>query len=239
MKKYIINLLPALALAFTLGACSDDEKTDSTVHHIIYMNMQGDEMEEVAVGFKYEDPGCMPTYMGKDYSANMVVTGLDAVDTSKPGLYGITYRCATPDGVKATAQRTVAVCNPDAAVKISGTYITAVGTKCVDANGKEQTFTKSAVSVTQLATGLFSVSDLLGGYNAAMKAANTPTGSSDEIEALLLVADDGSFKPYSVNIAGKEVALDNFSDTSYDAKKGVLTWKVTYQGNTYTIVLNK
>ena len=90
-----------------------------------------------------------------------------------------------------------------------------------------------------MAIGLFSVSDLLGGYNAAMKAANTPTGSSDEIEALLLVADDGSFKPYSVNIAGKEVPLDNFSDTSYDAKKGVLTWKVTYQGNTYTIVLNK
>ena len=122
---------------------------------------------------------------------------------------------------------------------MAGTYITVTGTKCVDTNGKEQTFTKSTVSVSQLASGLFMVSDLLGGYNAAMKAANTPTGSSDEIEAMLLVADDGSFKPYSVNIAGKEVALDNFSDTSFDAKNGVLTWKVAYQGNTYTIVLNR
>ncbi len=51
MKKYIINLLPTLALVFALGACSDDEKTDSSVHHIIYMNMQGEDVEEVAEGF--------------------------------------------------------------------------------------------------------------------------------------------------------------------------------------------
>ena len=239
MNKYIINLLPALALVVGLSACGDESFTDSKVTPIVLMDMAGDAMIEVAVGATYNDPGCTATYMGKDYTAKMEVDGLDAVNTNAPGLYPINYSCTTPDGYTYEAQRVVAVCNPKVKYKAAGTFFTAAGTKRVDANGVEQTYAKSVVNVTQLASGLVKVDDLLGGYYQAMKATGQPTADAVTIQALLLMAEDGTFQPYSVKANGAPVQLDAFSNATFNAKKGVFTWTLTYKGDTYNIVLNR
>lgn len=239
MNKYIINLLPALALVVGLSACGDESFTDSKVTPIVLMDMAGDAMIEVALGATYQDPGCTATYMGKDYTAKMEVDGLDAVNTNAPGLYPINYSCTTPDGYTYEAQRVVAVCNPKVKYKAAGTFFTAAGTKRVDTNGVEQTYAKSVVNVTQLASGLVKVDDLLGGYYQAMKATGQPTADAVTIQALLLMDEDGTFQPYSVKANGAPVQLDAFSNATFNAKKGVFTWTVTYKGDTYNIVLNR
>ena len=239
MNKYIINLLPALALVMGLSACGDESFTDSKVTPIVLMDMAGDATIEVALGATYQDPGCTATYMGKDYTAKMEVDGLDAVNTNAPGLYPINYSCTTPDGYTYEAQRVVAVCNPKVKYKAAGTFFTAAGTKRVDANGVEQTYAKSVVNVTQLASGLVKVDDLLGGYYQAMKTTGQPTADAVTIQALLLMAEDGTFQPYSVKANGTPVQLDAFSNATFNAKKGVFTWTVTYKGDTYNIVLNR
>jgi len=239
MNKYIINLLPALALVVGLSACGDESFTNSKVTPIVLMDMAGDATIEVALGATYQDPGCTATYMGKDYTAKMEVDGLDAVNTNAPGLYPINYSCTTPDGYTYEAQRVVAVCNPKVKYKAAGTFFTAAGTKRVDANGVEQTYAKSVVNVTQLASGLVKVDDLLGGYYQAMKATGQPTADAVTIQALLLMAEDGTFQPYSVKANGAPVQLDAFSNATFNAKKGVFTWTLTYKGDTYNIVLNR
>ena len=239
MNKYIINLLPALALVVGLSACGDESFTDSKVTPIVLMDMAGDATIEVALGATYQDPGCTATYMGKDYTAKMEVDGLDAVNTNAPGLYPINYSCTTPDGYTYEAQRVVAVCNPKVKYKAAGTFFTAAGTKRVDAHGVEQTYAKSVVNVTQLASGLVKVDDLLGGYYQAMKATGQPTADAVTIQALLLMAEDGTFQPYSVKANGAPVQLDAFSNATFTAKKGVFTWTLTYKGDTYNIVLNR
>ena len=239
MNKYIINLLPALALVMGLSACGDESFTDSKVTPIVLMDMAGDATIEVALGATYQDPGCTATYMGKDYTAKMEVDGLDAVNTNAPGLYPINYSCTTPDGYTYEAQRVVAVCNPKVKYKAAGTFFTAAGTKRVDANGVEQTYAKSVVNVTQLASGLVKVDDLLGGYYQAMKTTGQPTADAVTIQALLLMDEDGTFQPYSVKANGTPVQLDAFSNATFNAKKGVFTWTVTYKGDTYNIVLNR
>ena len=239
MNKYIINLLPALALVVGLSACGDESFTDSKVTPIVLMDMAGDATIEVALGATYQDPGCTATYMGKDYTAKMEVDGLDAVNTNAPGLYPINYSCTTPDGYTYEAQRVVAVCNPKVKYKAAGTFFTAAGTKRVDANGVEQTYAKSVVNVTQLASGLVKVDDLLGGYYQAMKATGQPTADAVTIQALLLMAEDGTFQPYSVKANGAPVQLDAFSNATFNAKKGVFIWTLTYKGDTYNIVLNR
>ena len=239
MNKYIINLLPALALVVGLSACGDESFTDSKVTPIVLMDMAGDATIEVALGATYQDPGCTATYMGKDYTAKMEVDGLDAVNTNAPGLYPINYSCTTPDSYTYEAQRVVAVCNPKVKYKAAGTFFTAAGTKRVDANGVEQTYAKSVVNVTQLASGLVKVDDLLGGYYQAMKTTGQPTADAVTIQALLLMAEDGTFQPYSVKANDAPVQLDAFSNATFNAKKGVFTWTVTYKGDTYNIVLNR
>lgn len=239
MNKYIINLLPALALVVGLSACGDESFTDSKVTPIVLMDMAGDATIEVALGATYQDPGCTATYMGKDYTAKMEVDGLDAVNTNAPGLYPINYSCTTPDGYTYEAQRVVAVCNPKVKYKAAGTFFTAAGTKRVDANGVEQTYAKSVVNVTQLASGLVKVDDLLGGYYQAMKTTGQPTADAVTIQALLLMDEDGTFQPYSVKANGAPVQLDAFSNATFNAKKGVFTWTLIYKGDTYNIVLNR
>ena len=239
MNTYIINLVPALALLMGLSACGDESFTDSKVTPIVLMDMAGDATIEVALGATYQDPGCTATYMGKDYTAKMEVDGLDAVNTNAPGLYPINYSCTTPDGYTYEAERVVAVCNPKVKYKAAGTFFTAAGTKRVDANGVEQTYAKSVVNVTQLASGLVKVDDLLGGYYQAMKATGQPTADAVTIQALLLMDEDGTFQPYSVKANGAPVQLDAFSNATFNAKKGVFTWTLTYKGDTYNIVLNR
>ena len=109
----------------------------------------------------------------------------------------------------------------------------------MDANGVEQTYAKSVVNVTQMASGLVKVDDLLGGYYQAMKTTGQPTADAVTIQALLLMDEDGTFQPYSVKANGTPVQLDAFSNATFNAKKGVFTWTVTYKGDTYNIVLNR
>ena len=72
-----------------------------------------------------------------------------------------------------------------------------------------------------------------------MKATGQPTADAVTIQALLLMAEDGTFQPYSVKANGTPVQLDAFSNATFNAKKGVFTWTLTYKGDTYNIVLNR
>lgn len=239
MKIHITKLLPVLAICFAFAACGDEEVTDSKSNPVVLMGLNGKSSVEVQYGTTYKDAGCSATFMGKDYSDNIVVEGLDDIDTNDPGTYSITYACKAPDGFVYSAERTVVVCNPQVKYSAAGTFSTQAGTKRVAADGTEKTFTRSLVTVTKVASGLFSVNDLLGGFYAAMEAAGTPVDNPVTISALLLMEKDGTFKPYSVKANRKPATLDAFTDAKYNVDKGEFTWTITYKGDTYNIVMKK
>lgn len=233
-KSIIFGWLCALCLgAATLTSCEEEELTDSRLTYYAVLDMQGDAFTIAPVGQPYVDAGCKATMQGEDYSDHVVATGVEDVDVNTPGFYYITYTAVNADGFEATAQRTVAVCDPTVTTDISGTYTTAEGTY-------RQTSAKTdypgyTVKVRKDAPGIFYVSDILGGYYDQRAG----YGSSYAMRGYLIIGADGSLDILSGDVAGWGDSYEAFDQASYDPATGTISYHVVYAGMDFYVVLTK
>lgn len=162
MKK--INLLIA-ALAFVgLTSCDYDGSDDAKVTKYVTIELTGGNQTLVPVGSEYTDPGYTATEGTEDVTSKVVVSG-DQVDPDKVGIYNVTYSAKNVDGFAAEVTRTVLVYDPSVTTDITGTYTVERGDGF---NGDEGIFSSNSivgnsVTLTQLAPGLYSISDWWGG----------------------------------------------------------------------------
>lgn len=163
MKK--INLLIA-ALAFVgLTSCDYDGSDDAKVTKYVTIELTGGNQTLVPVGSEYTDPGYTATEGTEDVTSKVVVSG-DQVDPDKVGIYNVTYSAKNVDGFAAEVTRTVLVYDPAITTDITGTYTVEKGEDLYP--DQSDFFTRyvikgNTVTLTQLAKGLYSISDWWGG----------------------------------------------------------------------------
>lgn len=168
MKKVIYSLAVMFALVgFT--SCDYDSKDDAKITYYVSIELEGDEVLQVPVGTEFVDPGYKAIENGEDVTSKVVVGG-DEVDADQVGIYHVTYSAKNVDGFSKSVSRTVVVYNPDVTTNISGTYT-------VEANTLPRSVNGNPVTLTELAPGLYSISDWWGGlydvtigYGAAYRA---------------------------------------------------------------------
>lgn len=104
MKKIFIYLSVFSAMFFM--AC-DAEETDgvSLVTNYATVNIIGNRTTVINVGDAYSDPGATSEISGSP--AEYITSG--SVDSSKPGVYTLTYETINADGFPASARRVVVV----------------------------------------------------------------------------------------------------------------------------------
>lgn len=166
MKKII--LFSFLALAFLAG-CTQKDIVDtadqvgiSKVTYYPILTLKGDLYVTVSSGSAFTDAGATAVAG----STSVPVTTSGTVDTSKPGVYVVTYTATNKDGFSASALRYVIVYSTDASAAsndFSGSYARTT-------NGSVATWTK-------LAPGVYKVFNPGGapGTNLTVIAFN-PTG---------------------------------------------------------------
>ena len=112
MKKnifYIMLLLLTSAVSFT--SCDDDSSAGVTsITYYPVLTLKGDATIYADKGAAFTDPGCAGDLNGEDISSQLKVTG--TVDTSKSGIYTLTYSATNADGFSASVSRTVIVTDP-------------------------------------------------------------------------------------------------------------------------------
>ena len=159
MKK--INLLIA-ALAFVgLTSCDYDGSDDAKVTKYVTIELTGGNQTLVPVGSEYTDPGYTATEGTEDVTSKVVVSG-DQVNPDKVGIYS----AKNVDGFAAEVTRTVLVYDPAITTDITGTYTVEKGEDLYP--DQSDFFTRyvingNTVTLTQLAPGLYSISDWWGG----------------------------------------------------------------------------
>lgn len=119
MKKIFLITLVA---AFALCSCEDEtSKGVSFVTSYPIIDVIGDQALTVPLNGTYADAGCTATEDEVDITSKVVTTG--SVNTSKAGVYTITYTVANKDGYSKSSNRYVGVITPAAAaMDISGVY---------------------------------------------------------------------------------------------------------------------
>lgn len=228
MKKIFFYSLLAIA-AFTMSACSSDpEYSDSHVEYYPVMTMLGDAFVENPIGQTYNDAGCKASLGTEDYTSKITTTGLDEIDVNTPGIYTITYSAANDKYpvLNAVVTRTVAVCDPTITTDISGTYTLQNGSYRLY-NGNTTGFSGYTVKLTKVASGIFSVSDLMGGWYDQRAG----YGGKYAMKGYVQLQKDNSLVILSGHVAGWG---DDFNEDAeenggkYDPETGEIQWAVSY-----------
>lgn len=223
MKRIIYNFLLLCSLTVAFTACDDETSQDnSKVTYYPIVSLKGDTYATVPVGGTYEEAGCSAEIGGKDVSADVKVSG--SVDTSKPGLYSLTYTAVNEDGFSASVSRTVAVYDPTPSAIMSGAWYTTAASYRVSA-GKTTAYGDTyPIIIYQVEPGEFYVSDFLGGWYDQRAA----YGSDYAMVGKFKLNSDNSITMEESSIAGWGDSLVNLHDGKYDPATKQISWDAEY-----------
>ncbi len=230
MKKIFYIAFCALS-AIAFGSCQNittDGVTGITYYPVI--TLEGDSQIIVQKGTQYNEPGYTAVLNGEDVTASVeVATNLN---TSKSGVYSVTYKCVNSDGFSATASRKVIVLDLKDAVE--GLYLTSADSY----RDREGAITKYGSSfeilVTNNGDGTYSCDDLLGGYycqrqNYGTKYALAGTFSLD---------GSGNVKYISSFLSGWGDSATDMTGT-FNAETNTFDICTVYAGMNFYVIMTK
>ena len=229
MKKiYLFGLLALGMLA--LSSCNDDndELTDSRLTYYADLQMEGDEFMVIPVGSNFVDPGCKGTLAGEDITNDIKIVGADDVDPNTVGFYYITYSAVGSDGYPASVERTVCVYDPSVTTDISGDYTVQEGSyRYWFSSGAVVPFSGYPVSIEEIVPGIFSISDMMGGYYDVRAG----YGPRYAMNGYIQLTGDNEILALSAFVTGWGDSYDEFYNGSYDPETETVTFDLDYGGS--------
>jgi len=232
MKKIIYSFILCLSLV-AFGSCSDDTTQDtSKVTHFVTFTLNGDKLMKIPVGSTFKDPGVVAMEGTEDVTSSMKTDG--TVDGNSVGVYNLTYSAVNVDGFSSSTERTVAVYNPNVTTDIAGSYLVGKGSFRLRA-GVTTAYSGYAVTLTQVAPGIFLTSDYLGGYYDQRAG----YGSNYAGVGYMKLNPDNTLEALSGHFATWGDDIVGIKDGKYDPATGTVSYTVTYAGMDFTVILTK
>ena len=273
MKKQLLYIV-AISL-LTLGFSSCEKKSaglTGTVDYVV-LKLKGDSQIKLALGEPYVEPGFTATDKGKDVSESVEITienvlgeKVDAVTTSSPGIFTITYSAVSEDKMYISESRQVFVFDPDLAVSIKGTFaVDFEKSKRVDSS-KDWTWAQWSAQYTapeawqyasyslkeidiifnELVPGIYEVNDYLGGFYFGLRGYGPYYKENVDASyyyyyamgGMIVLNADLSLGLVSSYIPAWGDGLSDFSGT-YDDNTKTIEFHSIYGGMDFNVVMVK
>lgn len=207
MKK-LVNIFFILFVVSFFISCEDDKDPESMITKPAVVTVNGDETVYVIQGQTYTEDGAT-------VEGGTLYKTVGNVATQRPGTYSIKYIGVNSDGAFTTAERSVIVLKlGDNSIDLSGTY-----------GGYRGAVYGADITLTKIADGIYSVSDLFGGYYEYFRG----YGSAYRATGLIRYEGDGVvIMPVD---ASSPWGAFNFMDGEgvFDVNSGKLTYKVLFE----------
>lgn len=249
MKKILYTLI-ICAGVLGFSACNDSEEDNSRLtYYVVFSLPSGEVLNGDTIEHPVNTPFTAPEYTatenGVDVKSKVSVTGVENVNPDRIGIYPIRYSANNSDGFASTATQTVYVVNPTVTTDLTGSYrIDNEASTCsVDTLNFENVL---SIDVEKIATGIFSVSDFLGGLYEQQEGLGGDYAAAANVNLVQAISDNESSTFDFLN--GNTIELDteeaetvtvtNFTAT-VTATGYRLTWDAAFDGNTLHIVANK
>lgn len=225
------KLLYLMVLFFALSVSSCDDESTAGMTRITYyptIELLGSTSVVLNLGESYADEGCYAELNGEDVSDQVIVQS--GVNSSKVGIYSISYIAYNEDGFSATASRTVYVVDPSSVATL---YF-----------GESQTATRhyydAPIYVTDNGDETYLVDDILGGFQFhGLNPGFEPTYDF-HAEAVIKINDDntvsqiGDVGSWYFGDRGTVVKLEN---GTFDSTTRTFELNLDYGGTPMTVTL--
>lgn len=210
------------AAVFMFASCGDDDSAGkSRITYYPTIELLGGSYYLADKGSTWEDPGYTSVMGGVDVSDKVTIKG--NVDTSKPGLYTLTYSTAkNEDGFGASTTRTVVVA--DANDPIEGLYWNSKDSYRIRAGAEVKYGSEYPVVIFSKGDGTYSVDDMLGGWYCFRAG----YGTDFAMGAIITVAEDGTVTLEDGYVPGWQDGPDEGFEGTFDAKTGKFTLNTKY-----------
>ncbi|MCU7552387.1 DUF5011 domain-containing protein [Chitinophagaceae bacterium LB-8] len=120
--KNIKVIITALCISMLFSCEKETTDNVSKVFSVPYINIKNGDVISIPVGTSYTDAGA--EYTGEEGTTTPIQAASNTVNTTKPGLYLVTYSQTSTSGAYETvATRYVAVTSVNDPVDYSGTYL--------------------------------------------------------------------------------------------------------------------
>lgn len=215
----------------SLSSCGDDSSEGLTrITYFPSLTLKGGSTVYVDKGSTWEDPGFTSEMNGEDVSDKVTISG--SVDTSKSGIYNLTYTSMTnDDGFNSTATREVIVTDPNDPVE--GLWTVNSSTSYRSYNGSDRAFASDfQILILNNGDGSYYVSDLFGGWYDQ----GSGYGASYACVGNVTIAANGTISLVNSSVAGWGDSLVGLTDGVYDAANSTIHFNAEYVSGMHFIV---
>lgn len=223
MKKNILFMTMLALVGMLLTSCSDDtSEGQSRITYYPSIELEGDSYLVWEKGKAYEEPGYTSVMNGEDVSDKVTVSG--SVDTSKSGIYKLTYTTMkNEDGFDASTSRTVVVLDPNSAIE--GFWHVDGDKSYREYDGANVVYNRTNLEILIIdnGDGTLTVDDLLGGWYCQRAG----YGDSYALAGTLGIDADGNLsyiESYLIGWADSATGLTG----KYDAATNHISWVCEY-----------
>jgi len=216
-KYFLLALLAVIGMA----SCSDKDSEGLTrITYYPTIELAGDASMVVQKGSEYVDPGYTSYLNGEDVTDQVTVTS--NVDTSKSGVYTVTYTTmSNSDGYNSTASRTVIVL--DLNDPVEGFYQTSPSSYR-EYNGATVAYGSAyEILVIGNGDGTYYFEDLLAGWYCQRAG----YGSSYAMTGNVAVGDDGTLTLVDSYLSGWGDSLESLEGT-FDTATSTFNYVAEY-----------
>lgn len=221
MKRKLVYFIVALLAIVSLAGCgSDDSEGVTRITYYPTITLEGASTLYVDKGSTWEEPGYSSTLNGEDVTSKVTVTG--TVDTSKSGIYTLTYTTMTnSDGYNASATRKVIVL--DKSDPIEGVWKASAASYRTYDGATATLGSDYEILILNHGDGTYYVSDLFGGWYDQRAG----YGSSYACTGYVTIAN-GEVNLVSSSVAGWGDSLVGLTDGTYDASTNTISYDAEY-----------
>ena len=230
MKLYKYSLLLIFSVLF-LFSCDKETEGVSRITYYVDLTLKGNPVEFVSLGGTYVEPGWEAYEEGEDVSDKVQVSG--NVNTSKAGLYTLTYVAYNTDGFPKTATRQVVVSDPTPSPLESGFYKVSKSSNRTSlgsgpgSTGSKEYASEPTILIYQVSPGKFYISDFMGGYYEVGRG----YGSRYAMTGHFILNDNNTLTLSDSFIAGWGDSLDDLVNGIYDPATKTLIYTAQYAGS--------
>lgn len=217
---------------FGLSSCDKESEGLTSITYFPIITLDGSSRMIVDKGSQFVDPGYKATLNGEDVTAQVEVTS--TVNTSKSGMYSVSYKVVNADGFAATASRTVVVLDPTDVIE--GFYNTDPNSYRINSSGAKTVYGDSyEILILGNGDGTYYVDDFLGGYYCDRAG----YGARYKLTGDFFVDANGAVTAIDSYLIGWSDGLDGLAGGKYDAPTKTFSWDAQYAGMDFYVTMTK